>query len=80
MRAGARSMIDLTRLLWPSNVADILDASLANLDAGTASKMLTPVPREGWKGSLPDRKQLALCIACEVEYQKSQAPARDLAA
>jgi hypothetical protein len=71
MRAGARTMIDLTRLLWPPNLADILNASLGNLDEGYQSKMLTPAPRAFQKGSLPERKLFAALLACEVEFQKS---------
>lgn len=74
MRAGARAMIELTEPFWPKNLADILDASLADLEDGQASKILTPEPRRTEmtrKGSLPDRKRFTLCLACEVEFQKS---------
>jgi hypothetical protein len=76
VRAGARAMIQLTQPFWPSKLAEILDASLGQLDAGKASKMLTPAAREvrKGKGSLPDRQRLALCVACEVAFQRSANP------
>jgi hypothetical protein len=71
MRAGARAMIRQTHPFWPNNLADILEASLSDLDDGQTSKMLTPEPRKIRKGSLPDRKRFTLCLASEVEFQKS---------
>ena len=74
MRAGALATIALLRPFWPPKLADTLEASLIDLEDGRVSKMLTPEMRKGSRGSWPDRKRFALCLACEVEFQKSANP------